>query len=88
MLFDEENRVLVRVIDVVLGVVAGAVCAVFAAAFEAVILAFRFFSIDLLGSHFGSSVLVLALVGAAIGGVVGLSVSPLFSRREAPSQAS
>ena len=88
MVFDEENVVLVRVSDVVVGVIAGAVCAVLAAAFEAGIVAFRFFTIGHLGNHLESGVAVLALAGAALGGVVGGSVSALFSRREAPSQAS
>jgi hypothetical protein len=87
MMFDEENPVLVRVSDVVVGVIAGAVCAVLAAAFEAGIVAFRFFSIGHIGGHFGDGVAVLALVGGAIGGVVGMSVRPLFNRRESPSQA-
>jgi hypothetical protein len=47
--------------------------------------AFRFFSIGHLGGPFASSVAVLALVGGVIGGIVGLSVRPLFGRREAPS---
>ncbi len=86
MSFDEENQVLVRVSDVVAGVIAGAVCAVLAAAFEAGIVAFRFFTIGHLGGHFGGSVALLALAGAAIGGIVGASVRPLFARREAPSR--
>jgi hypothetical protein len=84
--FDEENVVLVRLSDVVVGVIAGAVCAVLAAAFEAGILAFRFFSIGHVGGHFGDGVAILALVGAAIGGVVGASVRPLFTRPQAPSR--
>ncbi len=86
MLFDEENQVLVRVSDVVVGVIAGAVCAVLAVAFEAGILAFRFFTIGHLGDHFGSGPVLLVLAGAAIGGVVGASVHPLFGLREAPSR--
>jgi hypothetical protein len=86
MLFDEENVVLVRVSDVVVGVIAGAVCAVLAAAFEAGIVALRFFSIDHLGSHFGDGVALLALLGAAVGGVVGASVRPLFGRPQSPSR--
>jgi len=86
MMFDEENQVLVRVSDVVVGVIAGAVCAVLAAAFEAGILAFRFFSIGHLGDHFGSGIVVLALAGAMIGGIVGASVQPLFGRRDVPSR--
>jgi len=84
--FDEENLVLVRVSDVVVGVIAGAVCAVVAAAFEAGIVALRFFSIGHLGSHFGTTVVILALAGATIGGIVGVSVRPLFGPREMPSR--
>jgi hypothetical protein len=87
MQFDEENLVLVRVNDVVIGAVAGAICAVLAAAFEAGILAFRFFTIGHFGGDVGSGVAVLALTGAVLGGLVGLSVRSLFGRREAPSRA-
>ncbi len=87
MLFDEEKRVLVRVSDVVAGVIAGAICAVLAAAFEVGVVSLRFFSIAHVGDHFGDPVLVLALVGATIGGIVGASVGILFHRPKAPSQA-
>jgi hypothetical protein len=87
MMFDEENSVLVRVSDAVVGVIAGAVCAVLAAAFEAGILAFRFFSIGHLGGHFGDPIAILALIGAAIGGIVGLSVRPLFASPSLASRA-
>lgn len=69
-----------------MGVIAGAVCAVLAAAFEAGILALRFFSIQL-GDHIESGVLLLALSGAVIGGIVGLGVAALFNRTPAASQA-
>jgi hypothetical protein len=84
--FDEENVVLVRLNDVVVGVIAGGVCAVVAAAFEAGIVALRFFSIGHLGSHFGTTVVILALAGATIGGIVGLSIRPLFAPRDVPSR--
>jgi hypothetical protein len=71
-------KVLVRASDVVLGVIAGAVCAVLSAAFEGGILAFRFFSIGHLGGHFGSEFAVVALAGAAIGGLVALTAGRLF----------
>jgi hypothetical protein len=81
--FAERINVLVRASDVVLGVIAGAVCAVLSAAFEGGILAFRFFSIDHLGGHFGSEFAVVAFAGAAIGGGVALTAGTLFRREPA-----
>jgi hypothetical protein len=78
--FDERIRVLVRASDVVVGIIAGAVCAVLSAAYEGGILALRFFSIDHLGGHFGNGFAILALAGAAIGGVVALGAGTLFRR--------
>jgi hypothetical protein len=78
--FDERIKVLVRASDVIVGVIAGAVCAVLSAAFEGGILAFRFFSIDHLGGHFGGEFAVFALAGAAIGGLVALGAGTLFRR--------
>jgi hypothetical protein len=76
--FDERITVLVRVSDVVVGIIAGAVCAVLSAAYEGGILALRFFSIDHLGGHFGNGLAIVALAGAAIGGVVALGAGTLF----------
>jgi hypothetical protein len=70
--------VLVRASDVVVGIIAGAVCAVLSAAFEGGILALRFFSIGHLGDHFGSDFAILALAGAAIGGLAALAAGALF----------
>ncbi|MGA2391980.1 MAG: hypothetical protein ABSH03_01350 [Candidatus Lustribacter sp.] len=81
--FDERIKVLVRASDVVVGVIAGAVCAVLSAAFEGGILAFRFFSIDHLGGHFGSEFAIVAFAGAAIGGLVALTAGTLFRREHA-----
>jgi hypothetical protein len=75
----------VRASDVFVGVVAGAVCAVLAAAFDAGILALRFFSVQL-GDHIQSGVLLLALSGAVLGGIVGPGAALLF-RKPAPSRA-
>ncbi len=77
---------LVRANDVVTGIIAGAVCAVLAAAFEAGVVAFRFFSIGHFGGHIVSGVLLLAVVGAAMGGLVGLAVGALFGPREVRSR--
>jgi hypothetical protein len=81
--FDERICVLVRPSDVVVGIIAGAVCAVVSAAFEGGILAFRFFSIDHLGSHFGSGFAIVAVAGAAIGGIVAFGAGTLFLREPA-----
>jgi hypothetical protein len=75
--------VLVRASDVVVGIIAGAVCAVVSAAFEGGILAFRFFSIDHLGGHFGAEFAVFAIAGAAIGGLVALGAGSFFRRERA-----
>jgi hypothetical protein len=68
--------------DVLVGIVAGAVCSVVAAAFEGSILIFRFFSLDRVGGGFGSKLLLIALVGAIAGGVVGFLVGALFKQRD------
>ncbi len=81
--FDERNKVLVRASDVVVGIIAGAVCAVLSAAFEGGILAFRFFTIGHLGDHFGSGFAILALAGAAIGGLTAFASGALFRREPA-----
>jgi hypothetical protein len=73
----------VRPSDVLVGIIAGAVCAVVSAAFEGGILAFRFFSIDHLGGHFGSDVAIVAVAGAAIGGLVAFGAEALFLREPA-----
>ncbi len=77
---------LVRAHDVVTGIIAGAVCAVLAAAFEAGVVAFRFFSIGHFGVHLVSGVLLLAVVGAAMGGLVGLAVGTQFGPHEVRSR--
>ena len=74
---------LVRASDVVVGIIAGAVCAVVSAAFEGGILAFRFFTIDHLGGHFGGGFAILAVAGAAIGGLVAFGAGTLFLREPA-----
>ena len=78
--FAERIVVLVRASDVVVGIFAGAVCAVASAAFEGGILAFRFFTIDHLGAHFGAGFAILAIVGGALGGLVAFGAGTLFLR--------
>ena len=68
--------------DVLVGIVAGAVCSVVAAAFEGSILMLRFFSLDRVGGGFGSKLLLIALVGAIAGGIVGFLVGALFKQRD------
>lgn len=78
--FAERILVLVRASDVIVGIFAGAVCAVVSAAFEGGILAFRFFTIDHLGAHFGGGFAILAVAGAALGGLVAFGAGTLFLR--------
>jgi hypothetical protein len=66
--------------DVLVGIIAGAVCSVIAAAFEASILSFRFFSLETVGGGLGSRLLLIALVGAIAGGIVGFLVGALFKQ--------
>jgi len=68
--------------DVLVGVFAGAVCSVIAAAFEASILTLRFFTLDKLGGGVGSKLLLIAAVGAVIGGLVGFLTGALFKQRD------
>ena len=77
---------LVRVNDVVVGMIAGAVCAVLAAAFEAGIVALRYFSIGHVGGLVADSFALLALVGAVLGALVGLSVGAVFPWQKSPSR--
>ncbi|WP_317996081.1 hypothetical protein [Vulcanimicrobium alpinum] len=69
--------------DVLVGIVAGAVCSVIAAAFETVVLTSRFFSLDHVGEGLESKLLLIAVVGAIAGGVVGFLVGALFKQRDA-----
>lgn len=67
--------------DVLVGIVAGAVCSVIAAAFEASILSLRFFSLGKVGVGLGSKLLLIALVGAITGGIVGFLVGTFFNKK-------
>ncbi len=71
-----------RVSDVLVGVIAGAVCSVLAAGFEAFIVTLRFFSVGHLGGGIGSKFLIIALLGAVVGGLVGFAVGALVKPRE------
>ncbi|MDB5026366.1 MAG: hypothetical protein JWO66_55 [Candidatus Eremiobacteraeota bacterium] len=70
--------------DVLVGIIAGAVCSVIAAAFEASVLTFRFFTLETVGNGLGSRLLVVALLGAIAGGIVGFLVGKLFKQHPAP----
>lgn len=74
--------VYLRVSDVLIGVIAGAVCSVLAAAFEAFIVTLRFFSVGHLGGGIGSKLLIIALLGAVVGGLVGYAVGAFVKPRE------
>jgi hypothetical protein len=73
--------VYLRVSDVLVGVIAGAVCSVLAAAFEAFIVTLRFFSVGRLGGGIGSKFLIIAVLGAIVGGLVGLGVGAVVKPR-------
>jgi hypothetical protein len=68
--------------DVLVGIFAGAVCSVVAAAFETFVLTARFFSLGHVGSGVGGELILIALVGAGVGGVVGFLVGALFKPRD------
>lgn len=70
-----------RVSDVLVGVIAGAVCSVLAAGFEAFIVTLRFFSVGHVGGQLGSKLLVIGILGAVIGGLVGLGVGMIVKPR-------
>ena len=67
--------------DVLVGIVAGAVCSVIAAAFEASVLSVRFFSLGKVGVGLGGDLLLIALVGAITGGIVGFLVGTVFKAK-------
>jgi len=75
------SAVYLRVSDVLVGVIAGAVCSVLAAAFEAFIVTLRFFSVGHLGGGIGSKFLIIAVLGAVVGGLVGLGVGAVVKPR-------
>ena len=77
---------LLRWSDVLVGIVAGAVCSVVAAAFETVVLTARFFSLGHIGGGLGSKLVIIALVGAVGGGVVGFLVGALFKQRDSTAR--
>lgn len=75
-------EVFLRVSDVLVGVIAGAVCSVLAAGFEAFIVTLRFFSVGHVGGALGSKLLVIGLLGAVVGGLVGLGVGMIVKPRD------
>jgi hypothetical protein len=76
------SPVFLRLNDVLIGIIAGAVCSVLAAGFEAFIVTLRFFSVGHLGGGIGSKFLIIALLGAVIGGFVGFIVGKFVKPRE------
>jgi hypothetical protein len=77
--------VLLRLSDVLVGVLAGTICSVVAAAFEAFVLSERFFSLGHVGGGLGSRLFLIAIVGAILGGIVGLLTGALFKQRDRPA---
>ena len=74
--------VYLRLNDVLVGALAGAVCSVLAAGFEAFIVTLRFFSVGHLGGGIGSKFLIIALLGAVVGGAVGLALGAIVKPRK------
>jgi hypothetical protein len=74
--------VYLRLTDVLIGVIAGAICSVLAAGFEAFIVTLRFFSVGHLGGGIGSKFLLIAVLGAVVGGLVGFAVGAFVKPRE------
>ncbi|HEV3086660.1 MAG TPA: hypothetical protein VGX96_05490 [Candidatus Elarobacter sp.] len=68
--------------DVLVGIIAGAVCSVIAAAFEASVLTLRFFDIGHVGVGVDRTLLLIALVGAVAGGIVGFLVGAFYKKRD------
>ncbi len=76
------SAVYLRLTDVLVGVIAGAICSVLAAGFEAFIVTLRFFSVGHLGGGIGSKFLLIAVLGAVVGGLVGFAVGAFVKPRE------
>jgi hypothetical protein len=76
------SAVYLRLNDVLVGVIAGAICSVLAAGFEAFIVTLRFFSVGHLGGGIGSKFVIIALLGAVVGGLVGFGVGAFVKPRE------
>lgn len=60
-----------RFSDIVVGMISGAVCSVLAALIEGVAASVRVFEFGRVGAY-GGTLLMIALAGAVLGGVVGL----------------
>jgi hypothetical protein len=69
--------------DIVVGVITGAVCSVLAAVIEVSIATVRVFSFGRIGEgSIPGELLTIALVGAVLGGVVGVFLGVLVKPRE------
>lgn len=71
-----------RLDDIVVGVITGAVCSVLAAFIEGFIATVRVFSFGRIGGGFGGQLVTIALVGAVLGGLVGVFLGVLVKPRE------
>ena len=72
---------MLRLNDVLIGVVTGVVVAIVAAVMEGVFVTMRFLSFGQHGGGVGSKLLLIALVGGAVGGIVGFLLASLLKPR-------
>lgn len=70
-----------RANDVLVGVVTGVFSAVVAALFEAFFVTARFLSLGSHGGGIGSKIVLIALVGAIVGGAVGFFMGAVIKPR-------
>jgi hypothetical protein len=71
-----------RLNDIFVGVITGAVCSILAAVIEGFIATVRIFSFGHIGGAFGTQLLGIGLIGAVLGGMVGLFLGALVKSRE------
>ena len=72
-----------RVNDVLVGVVTGAICSVAAAVIEGTIAAARVFSFGHFGGGWLPKLLFIALLGALVGGLLGVVMTTFAKPRQA-----
>jgi hypothetical protein len=70
-----------RLGDIVVGVISGAVCSVLAAFIEGFIATVRIFSFGRIGAY-GEDLLIVAVAGALLGGIVGACFGTVVKPRE------
>ena len=72
----------VRLDDILVGVITGAVCSVLAAVIEGFIATVRIFSFGRIGGAFGADLVGIGVIGAILGGMVGIFLGALVKSRE------